>query len=241
MTSLADTPTPENDLWAPRRLVTLSQARRRSDIVALMRLTFISGAAISIGVLLGYIFAQGAMTALGDGEPGYEGEAVRMLNPRFSGRNSNGAPYTLEADSALRRRGSVSLIDLAAPVLINDESSRVTANTGVFDQDRSTLLLEDEVVLTRPDETVFRADNALYNLATRQVSGETPIEGQIGFGLIRADGFELALEGQEIALTGNVWTRIFPDRNRPANANADGPSRGMTGAADRLYRPGRER
>lgn len=237
--SAFDDPSDRQDLWAPRRRLTLGQARRRSDVVALLRLAFISGAAISIGLLMGYIVAQGALSAAGSGEVGYQGEAVRMLNPRFSGRDAAGDPYQIEAESALRRREAGEVIDLAAPKLRNAEMSEVVSASGVLDRREGVLRLMENVTLTRTDGSVFRAESAVYDLSRKRVAGEAPIEGETDFGQIRADRFELRGPEREVVLSGDVWTRIFPDGEEASKPMDDGPSRERSGRDDRVWRPGR--
>ena len=73
-------------LWAPRRQLTLAQARKRSQAVRLLRLGFSALAAIAIGLFLGYIIRSAIAKDATPVQVG-QGEAVTMLNPRFSGRD----------------------------------------------------------------------------------------------------------------------------------------------------------
>ena len=43
-------------LWAPRRQLTLAQARRRTDRVRYLRYALVALAAVAIGLFVGYIF-----------------------------------------------------------------------------------------------------------------------------------------------------------------------------------------
>ena len=82
-------------LWAPRRQLTLAQARKRSQAVRLLRLGFSALAAIAIGLFLGYIIRSAIAKDATPVQVG-QGEAVTMLNPRFSGRDSlAGIPWRI--------------------------------------------------------------------------------------------------------------------------------------------------
>ena len=63
----------------------------------------------------------------------------RIVNPRFVGRDEGGAPFTVTADSAVRRQGGIAgVADLERPALdyelvSSGDTSQVLAETGVFD------------------------------------------------------------------------------------------------------------
>ena len=90
-------------LWAPKRQLTLAQARRRSERVRYLRYGLVGAAAVSIGLFLGFVFRSAVSQ---DARPPAvrDDEAVTMINPRFTGRDSEGQVFTITADAAQRRR-----------------------------------------------------------------------------------------------------------------------------------------
>ena len=102
--SAEDTANPGDFAWAPRRQLTLEQARRRSDMVRLLRMVFVAGAAISIGLLAGHVVRNAVAGLSGERKAFRSNEIVTMINPRFTGRDGEGQAYVITADSAQRRR-----------------------------------------------------------------------------------------------------------------------------------------
>ena len=83
--------------------MTLAQARRRTGLVGVMRMGFTVGAAVSAGVMLGYLIAH-ALVSLNEVAPP-PARGVTMLNPRFNGRDANDQPFIITAATAKQRRG----------------------------------------------------------------------------------------------------------------------------------------
>ena len=88
-------------LWAPRRQLTLAQARKRSERVRYLPSAFVGAAAISIGLFLGFVF-RSALSQDARPPAVRDDDAVTMINPRFTGRDSAGQVFTITADSAQR-------------------------------------------------------------------------------------------------------------------------------------------
>ncbi|OUY01009.1 MAG: hypothetical protein CBB65_02525 [Hyphomonadaceae bacterium TMED5] len=208
MNSVAAT---HDDIWAPKRRLSLKQARSRSDLVRLLRMLFTSAAAISAGVLIGslaYSVISGTTTQVDMGEA----RSVTMLNPRFTGRDANGQPYEITADTAQRNTSNASLIDLVNPALDNGMSGTVQAPRGVFDQDAQHLELFEEVVLTDASGNRFVTTHARMYVQDNRVVGLEPLEGEGPFGKLRADSYEINDGGDRVTFRGNVWTEIQPSR-----------------------------
>jgi len=86
-------------------------------------------------------------------------ESVRMVNPRYSGRTSDGLPFYLIADTAVRRRNDLNTVLLDRPVLdfIRDEGvseSTVISKTGSYNDMTKVLELETDVKLETDDGNI---------------------------------------------------------------------------------------
>lgn len=228
MTSLASTglevlqPT-LHGTWEPRRALTLSAARRRTAFVRWMRFGFMAAAAGIVLTILIQLFLGNS------GETGEAPEAVtadvRMINPRFTGRDENLTPYTVTADVAIRRRGDATgMTELERPRLdynflnAGQEESRVLAETGYFDADNRILNLHSDVNLRTDTGYAFVTQHARIFLREERVVGERPVEGAGPMGTMRADTFEIRDGGQLIVFDGNVHTRLVQARTTPSAA-----------------------
>ncbi|MEE9381723.1 MAG: LPS export ABC transporter periplasmic protein LptC [Hyphomonadaceae bacterium] len=197
------------DLWAPRRQLTLEQARGRSDLVKLLRMLFVAGAAISLGVLLGHLAAN-TMERSGTIEIPTE-EAITMLSPRFTGRDLEGQPFVITADSVQRQAGSQDRVFLSMPTLSDELGGLVTAPEGIYDQAAQTLELNKNVVLANENGYVFQTSQAIVHMSDSRVVGLEPLKGSGPTGEIEADSYEVTDNGARIVLRGHVKMTLYPD------------------------------
>ncbi len=211
MTALA---APQADFWAPKRRLSLSQARRRSERVQVLRVAFAAVAAIAAGVLLGSMVVSAFSSPSDATKFLTDTEAVTMRNPRFTGRDAVGAPYMITADTAQRNGANAALIDLRNPALDDGFNGTIRAPSGIFDQDLQVLDLFEEVVLTDSAGNRFTSSGAKMYIEENRVVGNTPLVGEGPIGKVRADTYEIEDGGARIILTGNVWTEIQPGGGR---------------------------
>jgi len=195
-------------LWEPRRSMTLAQARRRTGLVGVMRMGFTVGAAVSAGVMLGYLIAH-ALVSLNEVAPP-PARGVTMLNPRFNGRDANDQPFIITAATAKQRRGEKQAVDLESPVLEDSMGTVVSAADGVYDRAARTLLLNGDVELLDASGYRFTSESATMYVQDNRIEGDTPLTGGGPLGEVRADTYKLENGGQKVILIGNVWTRIIP-------------------------------
>ncbi len=197
--------------WAPKRQMTLEQARRRSSTVALLRMVFVAGAAISAGIMIGPIVASALTASTTKIETVDAAEVVTMVNPRFTGRNLEGAAFIITADTARRRRNDSSIVDLTNPKMVDELGTEVIALSGVFRQNAETLDLFENVQVTDKDGYSFDTAAARVNLLEGRVEGYEPLSGDGPLGDVRADTYEILEDGNRVILRGNVDMTIYPD------------------------------
>ncbi len=208
--------------WEPRRALSLNQARIRSARVSRMRLGFVISAAVSAAVMIGFIFGH-AVGAIGAGDAAMSrAEAVRMINPRFTGRDAAGDLYVITANAAIRRR-EANLADLEMPRIANALGGVVTAEIGTFDREGRTLELTGNVKLTDPRPFEITSDRAFVYLGENRVVGESEVTGNGPTGQFRADRYELIDGGATMTLEGNVWTRLAQSNETAVPARSGTP------------------
>ncbi len=203
--------------WAPKRQMTLEQARRRSSSVALLRMLFVAGGAISAGIMIGPIAASTLSASSNAIQQVRAEEVVTMVNPRFTGRNMDGEAFVITADTATRRRTDSSVVDLINPKLVDERGTSVIAPSGVFRQTAETLDLFENVSVTDRDGYVFETAAARVHLMEGRVEGFEPLSGDGPLGDVRADSYEILDDGDRVILRGNVDMVIYPEGSRPAD------------------------
>ncbi|MEO0549628.1 MAG: LPS export ABC transporter periplasmic protein LptC [Pseudomonadota bacterium] len=199
--------------WAPQRQMTLAQARKRSDMVGLLRMLFVAGAAISAGIMIGPIAASaltGATIKI-DRIPG--DQVVTMVNARFTGRNIAGESYIITAKTARRQRADSRVIDLTNPELIDDRGTVITAPEGVYRQSEAVLDLFGDVQVVDGQGYTFSSTAARVYIEDGRIIGLEPLEGGGPLGDVRADSYEITDDGDRVILRGNVDMIINPRSN----------------------------
>ena len=208
---------------ANRRARSLEAARRRTRFVRALRGVLVFGlvlVAANAGI-------QVLRSGLADSRPApvaVGGEGQRIVNPRFTGRDADGAPFVLTADAAVRRAaGAAALTDLERPALdyqligATDQASVVLADSGVYDERTEQLRLTGNVSLETRSGYRFETVAATLFLEESAIVGEAPVEGRADWGAVRADGFEVRDDGERIIFRDDVRTRFYMDgAGRPA-------------------------
>lgn len=202
-------------LWAPRRQLTLDQARKRSQGVRLLRLAFSACAAISIGLFLGYI-VRSAIAKDATPVQVAQGETVTMLNPRFSGRDSVGQSFNITADAARRRQTTGTLVDLVNPVLLDQTGSEIRAPSGMYDRDAGILELYEDVRIADANGFTFMTSGARVFVDEGRVEGLSPLQGRGPLGDISCDSYEVLEDGNRVICKGNVKTVLYPTTEEPS-------------------------
>ena len=208
-------------LWAPKRQLTLAQARRRSERVRYLRYGLVGAAAVSIGLFLGFVFRSAVSQ---DARPPAvrDDEAVTMINPRFTGRDSEGQVFTITADAAQRRRSENGVVDLVNPVMRDANGAELKAPTGFYDREKGVLELYEDVNIRDSAGYAFSTKGARLILGEDRVEGLSPLQGKGPLGDIQADSYEILDGGNRIVFQGNVRTVIYPQpAEEPATSESE--------------------
>jgi lipopolysaccharide export system protein LptC len=203
------------DQWGPRRATSLKEARARTALVHILRLLFTIGAVLSAGVLIGFI-AKDVLVSGPTVAPPPTGATV--LGPQFQGRDSQGKPFKLTAETARRRRENINIVDLTNPQLKDSTSTTVSAREGVYDEKSRILDLVGNVVMQDAAGYTFTTERARMFVEASRVEGKTRLHGTGPMGEVTADSYEVLDDGNRIVLKGNVSTTFTPKRKRGGRA-----------------------
>lgn len=218
MTTAAFAP---DSLIGERRARSLASARARTGRVRVLRAVLLAAMALVAANALMQALMSGAS---GPAEPAFTpaGDAERITNPRFTGRDRRGTSFVVTAEAAVRRLGGVNpLTDLERPALDYAwieglrEASQALAESGVFDETAQVLTLRTDVRFATPAGYRFAAPSARISLRDGVVSGDEGVSGEAPWGAVRADAFEVQDGADRVILTGDVRTRIYPGGRTP--------------------------
>lgn len=202
--------------WAPRRALTLSAARRHTRRIQIFRFGLILMAGALLGLVAFYL-VRNAGGGLNEEVGGTE--AIRMTNPRYTGLDGDGTPYSLTADFATRDISESNVVDLSKPVLKFQRKpdalpSTVTADRGEYDSTQQVMILLDNVVVTTDDGYVCKTSHARIYAAKRTVEGDQAISCTGNFGVMRGDRYEILDDYSRFIFQDNVKATLYPDRMR---------------------------
>lgn len=138
-------------------------------------------------------------------------EPIRLVTPRFVGRDDKGRAFVLTAVSATRDPLDYQRVILKKPALVLDENGpdmlRLNGADGVFHEQSNKLQLTGGVRMADTKNT-FDTASSLFDTKTGEVIGSGPIQGAGGLGEIRAESYGVYSKGERMVFKGGVRTRL---------------------------------
>lgn len=200
-------------LWEPKRTLTLEAARKHTQRIQLLRKILMGLAAILLAALIFQFFTGRGTTTFGPDNPT---ESVKMTNPRYSGRTSDGLPFYLTAATATRTLARKNEVDLVKPVLefIRTDgaaSSFVLADAGTYDDVNKILNLRTAVHLETDDGYECTTTHARIFPRDKRVEGDEPINCVGTFGSVNGRAYEINDNYREFVFKDNMSALINQD------------------------------
>jgi lipopolysaccharide export system protein LptC len=194
----------------PARRVDFGRWRRRSLLIRRLRVLLPALIGLILGVMVSYTVYHGIRGA--QTRPVDDSIApIRLVNPRFMGRDDKSRAFVLTAVSAVRDQKDYQRVILDRPVLVLDErgpdSLRISARSGVYHETNRKLQLEGGVKLTGP-KAAFETAASLFDTKTGELVGSGPIQGSGSLGQITAKSYGVFDKGDRMIFKGRVRARI---------------------------------
>ncbi len=198
---------------APPRRADFERWRRRSKLIRLLRI-LLPGLIALIFLSLAGSVAWSTFRAQPRQAQGAD-ETIRLINPRFVGRDDKGRAFVLTADSAVRDPKDYQRVLLKRPALILDEGGpdqlRLNGAEGVFHETTGKLQLSGGVNMADP-RNAFQTAASLFDTKTGELVGSGPIQGSGGLGEIEAKSYGVYGKGDRMIFKGGVRARIEPGK-----------------------------
>lgn len=191
----------------------VSRWRRRSALVRLLRIAT-PGAIVVILLGLAGSVAYNAM------KPSPEATAetnqpIRLIKPRFVGRDDQGRAFVITAASAIRDAQEYQKVYLDKPALVLDEQgadpTRITAASGVFHENTGKLEVGGGVRMATSKQA-FETATSQFDTKTGDLVGSGPIQGSGVLGQISAKSYGVYDKGDRMVFQGGVHSRLYPKR-----------------------------
>lgn len=135
-----------------------------------------------------------------------------MNKPRYQGIDNKNQPYTITAESATQpSMDSIVLTKPTADITMSDGKwLSLLANKATFIISQKKLELNGSVNLFTGDGYELRTNSAFVNVLEGTASGHEAVEIQGMPGTLKATGFALKNQGNNIIFTGPVRMVLFP-------------------------------
>jgi lipopolysaccharide export system protein LptC len=138
-------------------------------------------------------------------------EPIRLVKPRFVGRDEKGRAFVLTAASAVRDQKDYQRVMLDRPALVLDEDGpdplRITAAAGVYHEGDRKLAVSGGVRMSGP-RGAFETAHSLFDTKTGELVGSGPIQGSGSLGEITAKSYGVYGKGERMVFKGGVHTRL---------------------------------
>jgi lipopolysaccharide export system protein LptC len=119
-----------------------------------------------------------------------------MEKPKLQGLDAQDQPYTITASRAIQESATkVRMFEVQGDLFSNGSWLNLTADRGLFDKTKSTLLLEGNVVLYRDDGTVVNTTRAEIDTKAGSARADAPISGQGPLGTLNGVGYSIEQSG----------------------------------------------
>jgi lipopolysaccharide export system protein LptC len=185
------------------------KARQHSRLVRTLRWALPLAMVAVIGALAGLIGAHALKRQANHHEPVTQ---IKMTNPHFFGRDTQGRAYMLTSRQAARDEQDINKVLLQFPQVSLDvdgaHPSTLTADTGVYQEDTRILLLNGHVRADDSKATSFASDTAIVNTRTGTVTGPSAIAGQTAMGNVRSNSYDVYDKGNRVIYKGGVHARL---------------------------------
>jgi lipopolysaccharide export system protein LptC len=207
-------PTPEEFARPARFTEAIAEVRRRSRLILLLRRALPAAIAAVFAVLIGWVLVRTVLTALSDLTRA--AAVIHMTNPHFYGQDDHGRNFVVAAREAQRSLRVTGEIRLTEPDLklagTGGRSFAVSARQGVYDDASHRISLQGDVRVSTGDGTTFRTQQALIDMRSGTVSGNSPVQGAGPLGQINASSYAIYDRGAQAVFTGQVHAHLVQRR-----------------------------
>ena len=191
----------------------LRRWQRRSRTIAVLRKVLPACIALLILGMASQVIWNSL--AAKEAEPRDQSAPIRMVNPRFQGRDEQGRSFMIAAREARRDERDLTKIMLDHPnVALAPETatpSRVSAASGVYTESDRILRLDGAVRIEDGDGYRFASDGAIVDTKAGTVVGAGSMVGDGPSGQMTAESYEVQDRGDRMIFKGGVRAVIKRD------------------------------
>lgn len=166
---------------------------------------------IALG-LAGWIVARSIMARVSTPPKPADTGVIKMVNPRFYGRDTSNRAFVVGAGEAARDSKNAGVISLQKPSVTLDAEgpapTKVQAGEGVYKETQRSMELSGGVKLSDGRGNSFETPRAVIDTKSGVVHGDQGVKGQGPLGQIDASSYGVYDSGKRIVFKGGVHAQI---------------------------------
>jgi len=144
-------------------------------------------------------------------------ERMRVADARYSGVDSKGQAFMIQAGSAVQRTSAdpiVRLADLTARIVLKDGPAAIAARRGRYNIEDEQVLIDGPVVFKSADGYGLRTENVTVDLADRNLESRGRVTGAGPLGTFEADHIRADFDARTVTLEGRARLHITQRQSR---------------------------
>lgn len=181
-----------------------------------MKIALPLAALVIIGVLIAHMTGsntqQKSVATLPSADKTTPG-LIELIKPTFEDVDTDGSPYTITADKAVRAVDTPDMVLFTNPVAdikLKDKSwLAAKAKTGTFDRKNDTLELKDDVDIFHDSGYELRTQDIVISMKQKTAYTSKPVVAQGPVGMLSAQNMSILNRGEIIIFGGPAKLTIF--------------------------------
>ena len=194
----------------PRKRQAAGDWRRRSQRIHFWRRALPLVIVAIAGMLVLWVAGRSLIVRLTT--PSGAAAGVKMVNPRFYGRDTSNRAFVLGASEASRNLVNEQVVTLSGPNMTLDSDganpTHVEAQRGAYSQDKRRLVLDGQVNLKDGRGYDFTTPNATVDTSSGVIAGNSGVKGVGPLGRVAASSYGVYDRGERIIMKGDVRAHI---------------------------------
>jgi lipopolysaccharide export system protein LptC len=166
---------------------------------------------IAVG-LAAWIGGRSIMARLAAPAKQSQSPVIRMVNPRFYGRDTHDRAFVVGAGQATRDSHNSGVIVMNSPTVTMDAEgpaqTHVQATNGVYHEAGKSMDLQGDVLFTDATGNTFATPRAVVDTKAGTVNGDQGVKGHGPLGQIAASSYGVYDNGKRIVFRGRVHAVI---------------------------------
>lgn len=199
----------------PLRATAFGRAQRHSRRVRFLKLVLpLMAVSIAVGFLIySYAGAPPSPSVPTDSSAFSDGKLV-MANPKLEGLTKDNLPYALNALRAIQSADKESIVELeginAKLPVSADNVAAVGAAHGIYDREKNTLELDEELTVSTTDGMVAKLKSAFLDMGKGTMTTDQPVDISREGSRITADTMSVRENGKILVFEKRVRLNIDP-------------------------------